>query len=201
MTTIKKLTSALTTAALLTGLALNFNACSEQSPVSSETANNLTVKKELNILKLGISPNSLKKVTEVSKWITVQNGGQLSLYHENGDLGVEVELTILPGTISQDAEVKLTVDDENFMGNVDVVFSPHGVTFSQPAVLNMYAEGLDFSGYNLDDIDLYYDNQETGEWELMERDDFYIEQDAEGGEIRVTNGKLPHFSRYAIGAE
>ncbi len=134
--------ASLTAAVLLTGLALNFNACTEQSPLSTQTEVS-----EINILefaKTGSSP-SLKKVTETSKFIKANRGGTLYLYHYNGnkDLEAEITLKIPKNSMSEDAEVKLTLDDEQFLGNLDIVFSPHGVTFSKPAILNIWAYGLD----------------------------------------------------------
>jgi len=52
---------------------------------------------------------------------------------------------------------------------------------------------------NPNDVDIFYDNQENGQWEPMQRDDVLIDVDA--GSVKVVNARLPHFSRYAIGAE
>ena len=43
MKSVKKIVKTLTAAALLTGLAINFNACTEQSPLSSQTENAVSV--------------------------------------------------------------------------------------------------------------------------------------------------------------
>jgi len=108
-------------------------------------------------------------------------------------------LTITPGSISEDAEVALSMETSEILGGVSVTFEPHGVVFNQPAILNIEAHGVDFSGINPNNVDVYYDNQQTGQWELMQRDDIII--DANAGTVQVVNARLPHFSRYAIGAE
>ncbi len=108
-------------------------------------------------------------------------------------------LRILPKTISDDVEVSISLDDQQFIGNMDVVFQPHGITFSQPAILNIAASGLDLTGMNPNAIDIYYDNTETGQWEKMEREAILV--NIVDGAIVVVNALLPHFSRYAIGAE
>ncbi len=201
MKPVKKITKSLATAALLTALAINFNACSQNdAPLSTQTevSENRAVN-IINFAKTESSP-SLKKVTETSKFVKANRGGTLYLYHYNGnnDLEAEISLKIPANSMSEDAEVKLTLDDEQFLGNLDIVFSPHGVTFSQPAILNIWAYGLDMSDVNPNDADIYYDNEEAAQWELMPRDNFWLEVDGGIGEVEVTNARLPHFSRYAV---
>ena len=77
--------------------------------------------------------------------------------------------------MSQDVEVSLTVDDEQFMGAMDMVFSPHGTIFNQPALLTIVASGLNLSGYNPNDLGIYYHNEITGQWEEMQRDAFIVD--------------------------
>ena len=108
-------------------------------------------------------------------------------------------LHVRPYSMSEDAEIGLIIDDQNFAGAVDVEFSPHGIVFRRPALLSMYAYGLDLSGVDVDDLNFYYDNQETGEWEPMVYEYMYVS--VEEGIIYFLNGELPHFSRYAIGTE
>ncbi|MFQ5754362.1 MAG: hypothetical protein ACE5HI_20470, partial [bacterium] len=181
-----------------TGLALNFNACSKQSPLQADLEK-VEPQNQFRILPLGFTNNSLQKVTTVSKWITVQNGGFLTLQHTGNGISVNSALYILPGTISQDAEVSLSLDDEQFIGSLDLVFEPHGITFSQPALLTIVASGLDLSGYDPTKLDIYYYDEDTGAWEKMQRDAFIAEPYT--GSVIVQNARLPHFSRYAIAAE
>jgi len=182
------------------GLALNFNACTNNETLQGPETKSLSDTNGLNILKIGNGKSSLKKATEVSRWITVEHGGTLELYHEgDNSLYVEISLQILSETLNQDAQVKMTLDDEQFIGNLDVVFDPHSITFSEPAILNIEAKNIDLTGINPNSLDIYYVNQETGQWEKMERDAIYVDEDLDVGEIQVVNAQLPHFSRYAIG--
>ncbi len=79
MKVVKKIVKTLTAAALLTGLTINFNACTEQSPLSSQPDN--AQKKSLNIVKLGKSGSlhSLNKKVEKKKTIKKETGGQIVL--------------------------------------------------------------------------------------------------------------------------
>lgn len=159
--------------------------------------------KNISILDFGLPQSNLQKVTTASEWMTVEEGGWLRLFHLGEDttdfMFVYSHLVVQPNSMSEDAEIGLTVDDQNFAGAVDVEFSPHGIVFSQPALLTMYAYGLDLSGVDVDNLNFYYDNQETGLWEPMEYEQLYVSE--EQGIIFILNGELPHFSRYAIGSE
>jgi hypothetical protein len=108
-------------------------------------------------------------------------------------------LEIVPGSISEDVTISLELETTELAGGVSFSFHPHGITFSEAAILNIEAQGVDFTGVNPNDVDIFYDNQETGQWEPMQRDDVII--DVNAGTIKVVNARLPHFSRYAIGAE
>ena len=84
---------------------------------------------------------------------------------------------------------------------IDATFYPHGITFSgdKPALLNIGAKNVDLSGVNPNTLRLYYDNEETGQWEEIQTYDIIVKQDE--GYVKVINAELWHFSRYAIGAE
>lgn len=184
---------------------LVFSGCEKQSPVSSITpteqeVQNTTKDNGLQILAIGDQGNSFNKVTTSAKWISAFWGGLVKLDHYgDNNLRIFTRLYIWPQTMNESAEISLTIDDQQFAGNVDVVFEPHGITFSQPALLNIYAYGLDLSGVDPNSLNIYYDNPDTGQWELMQRDGFYVFPSL--GTIYVINAKIPHFSRYAIGAE
>jgi WD40 repeat protein len=111
----------------------------------------------------------------------------------------QVTLDISAGAIDNDDDFSLSLETTELMGGVSVTFGPHGTIFNQPAILNLTAHGVDFSGVDPNAINIYYDNQETGVWEPMERDDLII--DVNAGTIQVINAQLPHFSRYAVGGE
>lgn len=124
---------------------------------------------------------------------------QTSPYEERPDhegVNLKITLTVLPETISEDADLTLSVDDQQLVGNVDVVFTPHGITFSQPALLNIEARGLDLSGVDPSKIDIYCDDTDAGVWEKMERNQVLV--DPAAGHIQVIDARIPHFSRYAL---
>ncbi len=203
MKSLKKIISTLTSAALLAGLAIHFNACTEKSPMSSQD-NQAAETQGLKILKIGDGVTRLNKIVTASQYVTQTNGGELIIdykgyEHNNGNVNVKMTLKVFNGTISQDAELMMSLDDQGLLGNVDVSFSPHGITFSSPARLDIEAKNLDLSGINPDDINIYYDNPETGQWEVMQS--YAVIVNEANGYVKVIDAKLPHFSRYAIGAE
>jgi hypothetical protein len=108
-----------------------------------------------------------------------------------------VSLNVKPFSIERNTEITITLDDEQFMGSIDVTFAPHGLTFSAPAQLNISATGLDFTGFDVSNLKLYYVNQETNQWEEMNCESLSV--NTTEGSLSVVNGQLPHFSRYAIG--
>jgi len=203
MKNLKKIISTLTSAALLAGLAIHFNACTEKSPMSSQD-NQAAETQGLKILKIGDGVTRLNKIVTASQYVTQKGGGELIIdykgyEHNNGNVNVKMTLKVFNGSISQDAELMMSLDDQGLLGNVDVTFSPHGITFSRPARLDIEAKNLDLSGINPNDINIYYDNPETGQWEVMQSYAVIVKQ--ADGYVKVVAGQLPHFSRYAIGAE
>ena len=197
MKTIKKLSKLAATGVLMSAFALNFNACSEQSPLdSSKTGNG-----KLNFLKIGESVTRLSKKVSTSEFVTYKDGGELiveykGIENDNGAVEAKLTLKVFSETISEDAELVMSLDDQVLVGNVDVGFSPHGITFSSPALLTIEAKSLDLSGVNPHLINIYYDNPETGEWELM--NSYGVIVKTEDGYVKIIDAELPHFSRYAV---
>jgi len=183
MTNFKKFVSILTSAALLAGLAIHFNACTEQSPLQSGASAT-----GFNILK---SKNpSLNKVFQKTKKIG----------HEGGTIKVGDEahgksnLVIPKNAIDKGDKVLLTFwwKSTGFLeGGSD--FSPHGTLFNEPVQLELSYKDADLTGVNEDDLEIRYYNEGTGQWEFI------------GNEVdknkKVVRGYTDHFSRYAIGAE
>ena len=207
MKALRNLITTATTGLLLTALALSFNACTEDAPLSSEQQT-INPQKELKILTFGNPNSSLAKKVAVTEKVSKRRGGRLSLKHkylteDGGKVVVKMSLDVLPGALSKDKELKMEIDDAQFLGNFDVVFSEHGTVFNTPAILNIEVKiwNVDPESLDLDNLDIYYDNQEAGQWELMPRDEIDIEIRGNNILIRVINAKLPHFSRYALGGE
>ena len=89
------------------------------------------------------------------------------------------------------------MNDGLLTGNIDASFHPHGITFSQPALLNIEAKHIDLSNVDPDAIRMYYVNEETAEWEEIQTYDIIVKQDE--GYIKIIDAELHHFSRYAVG--
>ena len=185
---------------------LLYQGCENQTPLapvateSGQSVDNSTIDRNLRILHLGGTSQSFQKVTQVSEFIYAKAGGSLYLSHSNNLIGLDVDMSLVipANSMNQDAEVSLTLDDTDFKGALDVVFAPHGTTFSDPAKLTIKAKGIDLSGVNTGSLWIYYDNPVTGQWEPMVCERFNV---SNSGIIMVQNAELPHFSRYAIGDE
>lgn len=182
-------------------LAFNFSGCTTENDLNSPVLFQTENKSEPNfiILPTGTS-RSLEKVTK-KKMITVADGGEIRLEHDidlgNGEeIEVRIELEVEANSISADAEFELSLDDNALISNVDLTFAPHGIVFSQPAKLSIRAKNLDLSGVDPNNVKVYYDNQNTGQWEEISAEE--IEVKISKGEIRVKNALLNHFSRYAL---
>jgi hypothetical protein len=143
---------------------------------------------------------SLKKTITVTKYVDEDGGGVLQLQYkidtETGQVKVRIKLKIHRDSIEDDAEICMTVDDETFLADLDVLFGPSGLDFERPADLDVDIDNIDLTGVDPSNVNLYYENKETGEWEIMNCKK--VQVDVENGTIKVQKGELPHFSRYAL---
>ena len=138
--------------------------------------------------------------SDMDQVMAAQVGSRASDYTLNlGTAEVVASLNILPGALNEDKDISISVDDEQILGDVYLTFGPHGTVFNTPALLNIEAHGLDLSGFDPSTIQVYYDNTDTGNWELMQSSHIIVNQNE--GYIKVVDAQLPHFSRYAIGAD
>ncbi len=185
-----------------------FVACESNLPVENieqprqavkEPADTKTIPyDQLKVMDFGTKV--LEKTTIVYQWIYKSFGGEIINQHFGNDgLYVYNSLYIYPHSIPNSMWLGVQINDSDFQGAVDVQYGPHGLVFSQPAVMNLFAAGLDLSNLNPDNIDIYYDNTEEGYWEEMPCDAVIV--DVAAGTIQVINARIPHFSRYAIGTE
>ena len=119
-----------------------------------------------------------------------------------GNPCAKVTFELPPGAIEEELEISICMDDEQLSGDIFIEFGPHGIFFKEPAKLNIEIYGLKFKkgdDFEVEDLGLYYVNQETGLWEKMKFKK--IQVDRKKGTIKVIDAELPHFSRYAIGSE
>ena len=141
---------------------------------------------------------TLSKSTTVQKYISRPNGGYLYLYQNHGGIEAEFRLDVLPGAIDFSKTISMTFDDENYEGFTDIVFGPHGTQFSIPALLDVNVQGLDLTGINPNNVKLYYVN-DNGLWEEMVAASIMV--NVNDNNVEIIDAQLPHFSRYAIGAD
>lgn len=190
MKNFKSILASLSTAALMTAMALSFNACTEQSPmqVGGESTSITRAPGELNILK-STSPASLKKAFVSQKLITVAQGGKIEVGdNQHG----KSRLNFKSGDVSQNVLVTFSWESTGLLeGGAE--FSPHGTVFNNPVQIRLSYKDADLTGINEEDIKIWYFNEEDGVWELI------------AGEVhsddKFVQGYIEHFSRYAIGTE
>jgi len=220
MKAIKKLSKLAITGILMTAFALNFNACTDQSPLSS-TGENPFAQDNVQLIDLGDAFASLSKgELKISAVVTPEDGGQLVLikgkafkeqqkdFKKSGEIeiidedslnivgfgkkaGFIVSLTVLPHSVKDTTELSLIMDKKRF----DMEFGPPGTVFSNPALLNIIAVNLNLKKVNLETLAIYYHNPETGQWHKIDSENVVV--DKEHGFLRIRNAPIPHFSRYA----
>ncbi len=220
MKAIKKLSKLAFTSILMTAFALNFNACTERSPLGS-TGENPFAQDNVQLIDLGDAFASLNKgELKVSAVVTPEDGGQLVLikgkafkdqkkdFKKSGEIeiiddedlnvvsfgkksGFIVSLTVLPHSVKDTTELSLIMDKKRF----DMEFGPRGTVFANPALLNIIAVNLNLKKVNLETLAIYFDNPETGQWQKIDSENVVV--DKEHGFLRIRNTQIPHFSRYA----
>jgi len=220
MKAIKKLSKLAVAGVLMTAFALNFNACTEQSPLSS-TDENPFARDNVQLIDLGDAFISLNKGEfKVSAVVTPEDGGQLVLikgkafkdqqkdFKESGEIeivdddsldivgfgkkaGFVITLTVLPHSVKDTTELSLIMDKKSF----DMEFGPPWTVFANPALLNIIAVNLNLKKVNLETLGIYFDNPETGQWQKINSENVVV--DKEHGFLRILNAQIPHFSRYA----
>jgi len=174
--------------------------CSRNPKGINEPENTSSIT-ELNILSLTDKPRSLKKVIKVDQWVTKKDGGELIIdykgyEHDNGDVEAKITLKIFSGSISEDVKMSLILDDQLLLVNTAVEFSPHGVVFFEPALLNIEVKHIDLSDSNPNAIDIYYDNRDDDDWEVTDSKEIIVKTDE--GYVKVIDAEIHHFSRYAV---
>ena len=196
MKRVRKIITSLGAAALAMVLGLNFNACSEQSPLSPANDSG-SLKKGIRILRYQESSTSaLNKVVGVSQMITVQDGGQLYIdaTNTNGSR-IQVTLDVAAGSISRDALLSMALEDEMLIVGFDI---PDGVTFSEAPELSIIADGLPSGNFSTVTLNVYvYSN---GQWQALPGGSVLSSGRSLTGGGRLSGGVHIN-SRYAIGAE
>ena len=175
--------------------------CQKNGPV--ETAD--VVKGQApQFIKLPQNPegNTLNKIISASQLITAKDGGEVILDYKYaagtfGEVAIKATLKFLPGSVSKDLQVTLSVDDEVLLTRVDLSFDPHGAYFLKPAILDVEAKGVDLSGVSAERLKVYYENQVTNQWDVIPTKEIIVK--THEGYVKCIEASLEHFSRYAFG--
>ena len=141
---------------------------------------------------------ALSKTTTVQTFIQKNQGGSLVLNHFTDAMQAYIQLDVAAGAIDFSKTISMTFDDENYEGFTDIVFGPHGTQYSTPALLDVIVTGVDLTGVDPNNVHLYYVN-DNGVWEEMIVSSITI--DFYNSRVIIIDAQLPHFSRYAIGAD
>ncbi|MCH6559346.1 hypothetical protein IH799_03200 [candidate division KSB1 bacterium] len=190
MKNLKKFVSTLTAAALLAGLAIHFNACTEQSPLSSQTENSVSV---LAKGKPGgqESEYNYPLYTDLTLLVNSKGefqGGQLKV--ENGTTFSFTYGSLTPpsGWTDEPIILSMEVDMDTTKNEMLFTFGPSGCQFNPSAI-----SWFNYGDLGISAPKLYY----------IDSNGKYIEQAPE--KIDYPGNKMlfriEHFSRYAIGAE
>ncbi len=202
MKNLKSKLKSLTTAAWLTGLVMNFNACSEQSPVSLESEDSVqtiqTNKGPVRRLQVAADASMLHRGSEEDnlfykeQFMPAKKRGNIRLgntYYGHSKVTFFRNSTLEDLTIQFEWLASTTF--EGLLNNLE--FGPHGATFNVPVRVQLSYKRADLTGVDETALQVYFFNEDTGLWELI------------GGEVDTENKLvivyLDHFSRYAIGAE
>jgi len=199
MKNFKKFVSTLTSAAFSIGLILNFAACTNESPVSSQQPEISAKVVQSNIGTIRLLQLNKKELTlmkgktfKETKKIKAKDGGTL----EVGDRHYgKSKITFKKNDLPEDLTITFEwVSGGTFEGKLnDAEFGPHGLVFNSPVEVQLSYKKADLKGFEEEDLKLFYYNEETELWEFI------------GGEVdekkKIVIGFLDHFSRYAIGAE
>lgn len=170
-------------------------------PPSSQASTSVLNDDGFTIIKLPSHP-LLRKTVSSSAHISVRSGGRLSLKDKfsggpYGKVSIEVKLKFEPRSLTDDADVSLSIDDQLLLTNVDLTFGPHGLTFLKPASLDVHVKGVDLSSLNGKTPDFCYYNETTGTWEIIQSKK--IKVNFKKGEIDCQDALIWHFSIYAFG--
>ena len=199
MKNFKKIVKTLTSAAFSTGLILNFAACTNESPVSSQqpeisakvVQSNIGTIRLLQVDKKELALMKGKTFKETKK-IKAKDGGTLEVGdRDNGKSKIKFKKNDLPEDLTISCVWVSGGTFEGMLNNLE--FGPHGLVFNSPVEVQLSYKKADLQGIEEEDLKLFYYNEETELWEFI------------GGEVdekkKIVIAFLDHFSRYAIGAE
>lgn len=168
--------------------------CAEESNILSPVNN--TSENEPNWILLPQPDNMNVEATfSTSEWISGRNGGDLELYeiYSGGPFGqvkIEAEAKFKRYSFWGDKYITMTIDD--LTGTASFIPS---MVFNRDVVYNVTFTGVDLSGINPANVRFAY-LATDGSVEYADNDGITV--NASNGMLKVTNAKIPHFSRYGF---
>ena len=187
MKKIKSFIASLTTAVLLTGLALNFNACTEQSPLASVEDD---IQDSVSLAKKSSYPQSASFKFRYRNNINGYESGNVNVPGGSNLHINEGSLTPPPGTpFKEKVYITMLVEKDEVKNELIFTFGPSGSQFSPAAKVT-----FDWTDLGLESAPNLYYIDENGNYIPQAPDNV----DVQGRHITLS---VDHFSRYAIGAE
>jgi hypothetical protein len=123
-----------------------------------------------------------------SKTIIGKDGGKIDLHiHSNPHVSGELEFP--KNSFTGTETFTVLYDNET----ATITFSPSPYQFLIPLKLKLEYKNLDLSGCSPEDLDYYYLSP-SGELVPVNYDKIDVKID--NGELKLSNAKIPHFSRY-----
>ncbi len=185
----------------LTGLAMTFNACETNSPMSSqnEAKTGKTAQSNLgtiHILQMNeqahqslLKGGSKDSVFYAEKLIKANKGGEIKVGNKKvGESKIKFGKHDLPEDLTIAFQWSANGTFEGMLNNL--VFGPHGAQFNKPVKVELSYKTADLQGIDEKKLKVFYFNEETGLWELIGSD-----VDKKGKKVIAY---LKHFSRYAV---
>ena len=206
MKAVKKIGRSLIIGIAMTGLAMNFNACDTNSPMSSQNASKIGKTAQSNLGTIHIlqmnetAHQSLLKgkkgkdsakdsVFYAEKLIKANKGGEIKVGNkEVGESKIKFGKHDLPEDLTIAFQWSAHGTFEGRLNNL--VFGPHGTQFNKPVKVELSYKTADLQGVDEKNLKIFYFNEETGLWELVGGD-----VDKKGKKVKAY---LKHFSRYAV---
>jgi hypothetical protein len=171
--------------------------CTEQTSVTSPV--NKVQTQEPNWISLpngesGMSVMSMP-IFEVSKNINGKNGGRLNINERYdggpfGEVKVKAQIEFPKGSFTDTKYITMILDTQFGLAT----FLPHS-NFDKDAIYNVEFWGLDLSSIDPSKVNFVY-QAEDGSYEYIERS--RIQVDVKNGWLKLTDARLPHFSRYGF---
>lgn len=156
---------------------------------------------ELPVIKLPASLTPLPMHKKISCMITPESGGVIHYDYtynsSSGKVKVDIQLRFQPGSVADTLLISAEINLNELSGDLSMNFGPSPTQFSKPALITVNAAGLDSAGIPKDPqkIKLVYIDDNGN---IVPTTTKKISIDLKKGEIKIQEGELPHFSRYAF---